>query len=95
MQSPDTPSAGALLAAAEFRTRAGKYYDALGILERTMDEALGDHSEHWMGMVCAAAARNKLHVQDDQGARQYLDLISPALRAANPKIDQYPTFRAR
>jgi hypothetical protein len=87
MQSPDTPSAGALLAAAEFRTRAGKYYDALGILERTMDDAHGDHSEHWMGMVCAAAARNKLHIQDDQGARQYLNLISPALRAANPKID--------
>jgi hypothetical protein len=87
MQSADTPTAGALLAAAEFRTRAGRYDDALGILERTMDGACGDHSEHWMGMVCAAAARNKLHIQDDAGARQYLDLISPALRAANPKID--------
>lgn len=87
MQSPDTPTAGALLAAAEFRTRAGQYGDALGILERTMDDGHGDHSEHWMGMVCAAAARNKLHLQDDAGARQYLDLISPALRAANPKID--------
>jgi hypothetical protein len=87
MQSPDTPSAGALLAAAEFRTRAGKYDDALDILESTKNNARSDRSEYWMGLVCAAAARNKLHLLDNQGARQNLNLISPELRAANPKID--------
>ena len=89
MHSPDKTSipAGALLAEAESHTRLGQYDDALGILGRTGYGANGEHSEHWMGMVCAAAARNKLHAQDDQGALQFLSLISAELRAANPKID--------
>jgi hypothetical protein len=89
MHSPDTtsPPAGALLAQAESHTRLGRYDDALRVLGSTGYGANGEHSDYWMGMVCAAAARNKLHAQDDQGVLQLLNLISAELRAANPKID--------
>jgi len=80
-------SAGALLAEAESHTRMGEYDEALDILRCTPGGANGEHSEHWTGMVCAAAARNKLHAQDNQGALQFISLISAELRAANPKID--------
>ena len=90
MTTPQTSaSAYKVLSEAESRSRMGRYDDALGILERNAGAgaAAEKHSAYWMGMVCAAAARNKLRMQDDQGALQYLRLVSPELRDANPKID--------
>lgn len=78
---------GAILELADAHTRRGQYSEALDVLKGADAALSAEHPEYWLGMVCVASARNKLHMQDDKGAADFLGLISKSLRAANPKID--------
>jgi hypothetical protein len=74
-----------VLETAEAQTRVGHYFDAIKILENyTVPTPLS--SDHWFGLVLTSTARNKLHVQDNQGALDCINRISNELKHANPKV---------
>lgn len=89
MDSSNKPSnaRGSILEKAEAHTRRGEFAEAMHLLGHADTEPSAEYPEYWMGIVCIASARNKLHMQDDPGARALLELIPASLRKANPKID--------
>jgi hypothetical protein len=78
---------GTVLEEAEYQSRKGHYTEAIKILEGATVNSSIEHPRYWEGIVCVMSARNKLHVQDDLGALQFIKAVEDDLRAVNPKID--------